>query len=83
MEPLDDNENNPIRLWAEIHRLRAEMQGPDGFPTWKEAAIAERAKNVLRRGAVQAAISMLRRDAEQGRAIRGELADELSGELAK
>jgi hypothetical protein len=83
MEPLDDNENNPIRLWAEIHKLRAEAKGPDGFPTWKEAAIAERAKNVLRRGAVQAAISMLRRDAEQGRAIRGELADELSGELAK
>lgn len=29
-------------LYAELYRLRAEIKGPDGFATWKDAAIAER-----------------------------------------
>lgn len=33
-------------LWAEIHHLRAAVQGPDGFASWQEAATAERAKRV-------------------------------------
>lgn len=33
-------------LYAELYRLREEVKGPDGFATWKEAAIAERAARV-------------------------------------
>jgi hypothetical protein len=33
-------------LWAEIHRLRSEAAGPDGFATWKDAAVAERVRRV-------------------------------------
>ena len=40
--PLVDSEEDPARLWAEIHRLRAAVQGPDGYATWPEAATAER-----------------------------------------
>lgn len=43
---LDDNEADPCRLWAEIHRLRAAVQGPDGFATWQDAAVAERVRRV-------------------------------------
>lgn len=32
----------PQNEWAELIRLRAEAEGPDGFATWKDAAIAER-----------------------------------------
>ena len=40
--PLLDSEEDPARLWAEIHLLRAELQGPMGFATWRDAAIFER-----------------------------------------
>lgn len=46
MTELDVNETNPYRLWAEIHRLRAEAKGPDGYETWHEAAVAERVRRV-------------------------------------
>lgn len=39
-------ESDPVTLWAEIHRLRAAVQGPDGFETWQEAATAERVRRV-------------------------------------
>lgn len=29
-------------FYAELHKLRAEIKGPDGFDTWKDAAIAEK-----------------------------------------
>jgi hypothetical protein len=38
------SEEDPARLWAEIHRLRAVVQGPAGYATWQDAAIAERAR---------------------------------------
>ena len=44
--PLDANEEDPARLWAEIHRLRAAVQGPQGYATWQEAATAERVRRV-------------------------------------
>lgn len=44
--PLLDSEENPARLWAEIHRLRAEVAGPQGYATWKDAAVAERVRRV-------------------------------------
>lgn len=42
----DPNESNPDLLWAEIHQLRADAQGPDGFPTWRAAACSERERRV-------------------------------------
>jgi hypothetical protein len=90
MAPLDDNENNPVRLWAEIHKLRAESRGPDGFATWMDAAIHERLRAnkaeakalggavMIERGALQVAINMLKRDGEEGYKVRGELAEELA-----
>lgn len=44
--PLLDSEEDPARLWAEIHRLRAAVQGPDGYATWQQAAVAERVRRV-------------------------------------
>lgn len=45
--PLVESEENPARLWAEIHRLRAEVAGgPLGYATWKDAAEAERMMRV-------------------------------------
>lgn len=43
---IDSDEENPVMLWAEIWRLRAELEGPNGYATWKDAAIAERIKRV-------------------------------------
>jgi hypothetical protein len=39
---LHDNEDNAYLLWAEIHRLRWETKGPEGFKNWRDAAIHER-----------------------------------------
>jgi hypothetical protein len=39
-------------VWAEVYRLRAEVQGPDGYATWKDAAIAERTALRLAREAL-------------------------------
>ena len=47
--PLLDSEEDPARLWAEIHTLRAAAAGPPGYASWQEAATAER---VLRVNAV-------------------------------
>lgn len=33
-------------VYAELYRLRSESKGPDGFETWKDAAIAERKARV-------------------------------------
>lgn len=38
--------DDPAELWAEIHRLRSAVQGPDGYATWQEAATAERVRRV-------------------------------------
>lgn len=32
--------------YEELYRLRAEVQGPDGFATWKDAAIHERQRRI-------------------------------------
>lgn len=46
MTPLDPNEEDPCRLWAEIHTLRAALEGPHGFDSWQDAAVAERRRRV-------------------------------------
>lgn len=33
-------------LYAELYRLREEVKGPDGFQTWKDAAVFERKRRV-------------------------------------
>lgn len=43
---LDVDEDDPIRLWAEIWRLREAVKGPDGYATWQDAATAERSRRV-------------------------------------
>jgi hypothetical protein len=40
-------------------------------------------QTVVSRGALQVAINMLRRDGAEGRLVRGEIADELAGSVAK
>jgi hypothetical protein len=40
------DEDDAVTLWAEIHRLRAAVQGPDGYATWQEAATAERLRRI-------------------------------------
>ena len=54
MTPLTVNEVDPVRLWAEIHLLREALKGPDGFDTWKDAAVAERLRRVAFQGELQA-----------------------------
>ena len=44
--PLVDSEEDPARLWAEIHRLRAAVAGPKGYASWQEAATSERMRRV-------------------------------------
>jgi len=44
--PLVDSEEDPARLWAEIHTLRAAAAGPNGYATWQEAATSERMRRV-------------------------------------
>lgn len=38
-EPMDE-------IYAELYRLREEVKGPDGFNTWRDAAIAEKKARV-------------------------------------
>ena len=51
---LSPNEEDAGVLWAEIHRLRAAVQGPDGFETWRQAAVAERVRRVAAEKALAA-----------------------------
>jgi hypothetical protein len=39
-------ESPPHLLWAEIYRLRHMVTGPEGFKTWKDAAVDERQRRV-------------------------------------
>jgi hypothetical protein len=48
------DEDDAVTLWAEIHRLRAAVQGPDGYATWQEAATAERVRRVAAEKAMSA-----------------------------
>lgn len=53
--PLLDSEEDPARLWAEIHRLRAAVAGPMGYASWQDAAVAERVRRVQAERALAAA----------------------------
>jgi hypothetical protein len=84
---INPNESDPCVLWAEIHRLSEELKGPQGYETWKDAARLRATKAeakarggafLIERGALQTAINMLRRDAEEGFKVRGEIAEELA-----
>lgn len=72
----------PSRIWLQ------RGVGEEGSHTWCEDSIdeCEQAEYgrvdaglvLVDRGALQAVINMLRRDAEEGRSVRGEMADELT-----
>jgi hypothetical protein len=51
---LDPNEEDAGVLWAEIHRLRAAVQGPEGYDSWQDAATAERVRRVRAEAALAA-----------------------------
>lgn len=53
MGPPADGEDDPAKLWAEIHQLRAAVAGPHGHASWQAAAIAERAKHDQLRDAAE------------------------------
>lgn len=40
--PQDPEVTADVEIYAELYRLRAEIKGPDGFDTWKDAAISEK-----------------------------------------
>lgn len=42
----DESQWTEVDLWAEIHRLRAAVKGPEGYSSWQEAATAERIRRV-------------------------------------
>ncbi len=65
MDQLLDTEENPYRLWAEIHALRATLQGPDGYATWKDAAVAERIRRIEAEKSGKQALKVLRELANQ------------------
>ena len=44
---IDPDEADAGRLWAEIHKLRAALVGPEGYASWQDAAVAERRRRVL------------------------------------
>lgn len=46
--------------YADLHKLREEIKGPDGFPTWKDAALHERLEKVK----AQAQVAELERQLE-------------------
>jgi hypothetical protein len=46
MTELEPNESDAVTLWAEIHRLRAAVKGPEGYDSWQDAATAERVRRV-------------------------------------
>ena len=54
--------------WRQVHLLKAETSGPDGFATWKDAATDER----VRRVKAEAEAARLRADAERYRKWRRE-----------
>ena len=56
---LLDSEEDPARLWAEIHRLRAAVAGPQGYATWQDAATAERVRRVKASVAMEEAAKVI------------------------
>lgn len=50
---MSDNQMNPDS-WAELFRLREEVKGPEGFATWKDAAISEKVKRIEQAAEIEA-----------------------------
>jgi hypothetical protein len=42
-----------MNIRTEIERLQEDLKGPDGFATWKDAAIAERVQRVAKQAGVE------------------------------
>lgn len=50
-------EGMDVDEWAELYRLREDAKGPDGFGTWKDAAVAERVRRVEAERKLEAALA--------------------------
>jgi len=57
---LSPKEENPVILWAEIYRLRALLNPPDGFKSWQEAATDERLRRVTAENEINDAKPVMR-----------------------
>ena len=68
--PLVDSEEDPARLWTEIHTLRAAVKGPDGYATWQQAATAERVRRVKAERALRWVATVNATDYEYQRVAR-------------
>jgi len=62
--------------WRQVHLLKAETSGPDGFATWKDAATDER----VRRVKAEQEAAKLRADAERWRAVSAMMTHEHRGD---
>lgn len=65
-----ETEWTEVDLWAEIHRLRAAVQGPAGFSSWQEAATAERLRRVKAEREIADKLKDAERDALRYRWLR-------------
>lgn len=52
------HEESAADLWAEIHRLRAAVKGPDGYDSWQDAAVAERIRRVKAEQSLAARVAL-------------------------
>lgn len=55
---IDPNEQDAVVLWAEIWRLRTALRGPDGYATWQDAAVAERARRIQAERSASARVAL-------------------------
>lgn len=44
MSQKPDDQMTFDEVWAELHKARAELRGPDGFASWQDAAVNERVR---------------------------------------
>lgn len=63
---MNQSQGDAVAAWAEVHRLRAAVAGPEGYATWRDAATDERVKRLAAEreiGERDATIARLREDA--------------------
>lgn len=71
---LSQAQANEINLHAEICRLQAAIEGPEGFASWQDAAVSERIKRVVAEARV-AELEALQAESEPAASLHPEEAD--------